>query len=108
MATNIPPHNISELSDAMLKLIKSPDISDEKLNEIVPGPDFPTGGIVVEDPQTILDIYKTGKGAIRIRGEWEEEKLDKGAWQIVITSIPYQVQKSKLIEKIADLITLKI
>ena len=107
MATNIPPHNISELSDAMLKLIKSPNISDEKLNEIVPGPDFPTGGMVVEDPQTILDIYKTGKGAIRIRGEWEEEKLDKGAWQIVITSIPYQVQKSKLIEKIADLITLK-
>ncbi len=105
MATNIPPHNISELSEAMLKLIASPDISEEKLSDIIPGPDFPTGGIIVEDPETITAIHKIGRGAIRLRGEWEKENLDKGAWQIVIKSIPYQVQKSRLIEKIADLIS---
>ena len=107
MATNIPPHNLSELSDAMLKLIESPDTSDEEIQKIIPGPDFPTGGMIVENAETIVDIYKTGRGSIRVRGEWEKEHIGKGVWQIVVKSIPYQVQKSKLIEKIADLITLK-
>ena len=107
MATNIPPHNLSELSDAMLKLIESPDTSDEEIQKIIPGPDFPTGGMIVENAETIVDIYKTGRGSIRVRGEWEKEYIGKGVWQIVVKSIPYQVQKSKLIEKIADLITLK-
>ena len=107
MATNIPPHNLSELSDAMLKLIESPDTSDEEIQKIIPGPDFPTGGMIVESAETIVDIYKTGRGSIRVRGQWEKEHIGKGVWQIVVKSIPYQVQKSKLIEKIADLITLK-
>ena len=107
MATNIPPHNLSELSDAMLKLIESPDTSDEEIQKIIPGPDFPTGGMIVESAETIVDIYKTGRGSIRVRGQWEKEHIGKGVWQIVVKSIPYQVQKSKLIEKIADLITEK-
>jgi topoisomerase-4 subunit A len=107
MATNIPPHNIGELCDAALHLIKAPNARDETLLEYVPGPDFPTGGIIVEPSENILNAYRTGRGAIRLRARWEVEELPRGMWQIIVTEIPYQVQKSKLIEKIAELIQLK-
>ena len=107
MATNIPPHNLGELCDAALHLIKAPNTRDETLLEYVPGPDFPTGGIIVEPRENILEAYRTGRGAIRLRARWEIEELPRGMWQVVVTEIPYQVQKSKLIEKIAELIQLK-
>lgn len=105
MATNIPPHNILELCDALLYLIKSPNASIETLLKYVKGPDFPTGGVLVEDEETILKAYQTGRGSLRIRARWEEEKLSHGMYRIIITEIPYAVPKAKLIEKIADLIT---
>ena len=107
MATNIPPHNIGELCNAALHLIKSPNARDETLMEYVPGPDFPTGGILVEPRENMLEAYRTGRGALRLRARWSVEELPRGQWQIVVTEIPYQVQKSKLIEKIADLIQSK-
>ncbi|MCD1628206.1 DNA topoisomerase IV subunit A [Seohaeicola saemankumensis] len=107
MATNIPPHNIEELVGACLHLIKTPDARDETLLQYVPGPDFPTGGVIVEPPENIAEAYRTGRGAFRLRCKWEIEDLGRGQWQIVITEIPYQVQKSKLIEKIAELIQTK-
>lgn len=107
MATNIPPHNIAELCDACLHLIKTPDARDDTLLNFVPGPDFPTGGVIVEPPENIANAYRTGRGSFRLRCTWEVEKLDRGQWQIVVTEIPYQVQKSKLIEKIAELIQTK-
>ena len=107
MATNIPPHNIAELVDACLHLIKTPDARDDTLLNFVPGPDFPTGGIIVEPPENIANAYRTGRGSFRLRCRWEVEDLGRGQWQIVITEIPYQVQKSKLIEKIAEVIHLK-
>ncbi len=107
MATNIPPHNIGELCDACLHLIKTPDARDDTLLNYVPGPDFPTGGIIVEPPDNIARAYRTGRGSFRLRCKWEIEKLDRGQWQIVVTEIPYQVQKSKLVEKIAELLQTK-
>lgn len=107
MATNIPPHNIEELINACLHLIKSPNARDETLLEHVPGPDFPTGGVIVEPPESILESYRTGRGSFRLRCRYETEDLGRGQWQIVVTEIPYQVQKSKLIEKIAELIQTK-
>ena len=107
MATNIPPHNIAELCDACLHLIKTPDARDDTLLNYVPGPDFPTGGIIVESPENIRNAYATGRGSFRLRAKWEVEDLGRGQWQVVITEIPYQVQKSKLIEKIAELINSK-
>lgn len=107
MATSIPPHNASELCDALLQLIKHPNTKIEKLVEFVPGPDFPTGGVLVEPKENILKAYETGKGAFRIRAKWEKEELSHGQYQIIITEIPYQVQKSRLIEKIADLFKAK-
>ena len=104
MATSIPPHNVSELCEASLHLIKNPDCSDEKLLDLMPGPDFPTGGIIVEEKAQILEAYRTGRGGFRVRAKWEIEQLNRGAWQIIVTEIPYQVQKSRLIERIADLI----
>ncbi|MDA8870275.1 DNA topoisomerase IV subunit A [Rhizobiaceae bacterium] len=104
MATNIPPHNVEELCDAALHLIKHPNASFEKLAELVPGPDFPTGGIVVESRESMLESYRTGRGGFRLRARWEKEDLGRGQWQIVITEIPYQVQKTKLIEKTAELL----
>ncbi|KAJ53953.1 DNA topoisomerase IV subunit A [Actibacterium mucosum KCTC 23349] len=104
MATNIPPHNIEELINACLHLIKAPNARDETLLEHVPGPDFPTGGVIVEPPESILETYRTGRGSFRLRSKWITEDLGRGQWQIVVTEIPFQVQKSKLIEKIADLI----
>ena len=107
MATNIPPHNIVELIDACLHLIKTPDARDDTLLNYVPGPDFPTGGVIVEPRENIANAYKTGRGSFRLRSKWEVEDLGRGQWQIVVTEIPYQVQKSKLIEKIAELIQTK-
>lgn len=107
MATNIPPHNISELCDACIHLIKTPDARDDTLLNYVPGPDFPTGGVIVEPPENIATAYRTGRGSFRLRCRWEVEDLGRGQWQIVVTEIPYQVQKSKLIEKIAELIQTK-
>jgi topoisomerase IV subunit A len=107
MATNIPPHNIGELCDAALHLIKAPNARDETLLEHVPAPDFPTGGTIVEPRENILNAYRTGRGSIRLRARWQIEELPRGQWQIIVTEIPYQVAKSKLIEKIAELIQLK-
>ncbi|SNZ07330.1 DNA topoisomerase IV subunit A [Cohaesibacter gelatinilyticus] len=104
MATAIPPHNVSELCEAALQLIKDPETSDEKLVELVPGPDFPTGGMIVESREQILDAYKSGRGGFRLRAKWHKEPLARGAYNIVVTEIPYQVQKSRLIERIAELI----
>ena len=107
MATNIPPHNIAELCEACLHLIKQPEARDDTLLKYIPGPDFPTGGVIVEKPDAIAEAYRTGRGAIRLRCRWEIEDLGRGQWQIVVTEIPYQVQKSKLIEKIAEVIQTK-
>ncbi|CVI55664.1 DNA topoisomerase IV subunit A [Agrobacterium leguminum] len=104
MATSIPPHNAHELCDAALHLIKHPDATVEKLVEFIPGPDLPTGGVIVESRENILDAYKTGRGGFRVRAKWEMEDLGRGGYQIVITEIPFQVQKSRLIEKIAELL----
>lgn len=107
MATSIPPHNAGELCDALIYLIKHPDATVEKLVEFIPGPDFPTGGTLVEPHENIKRAYETGRGSFRLRAKWEKEELSHGMYQIVITEIPYQVQKSKIIEKIADLMKLK-
>ncbi|MGD9669672.1 MAG: DNA topoisomerase IV subunit A [Hyphomicrobiaceae bacterium] len=104
MATNVPPHNADELCAALLHLIKHPNATVEKLVDFVPGPDFPTGGVIVDSREQIVEAYKTGRGSFRIRAKWEKEDLGRGGYQIVITEIPYQVQKSKLIEKIAELL----
>jgi topoisomerase IV subunit A len=107
MATNIPPHNIPELIDACLHLIKTPDARDDTLLQYVPGPDFPTGGVLVEPAENIAQAYKSGRGSFRLRCKWEQEDLGRGSWQIIVTEIPYQVQKSKLIEKLAEVIQTK-
>jgi topoisomerase-4 subunit A len=107
MATNIPPHNLDELVDACEALIDRPDIDDAALVDLVPGPDFPTGGVIVEPRASVLESYRTGRGSFRLRARWEREDLPRGAWQIVVTEIPYQVAKSKLIEKLAEVIQAK-
>lgn len=107
MATNIPPHNVGELCDAALYLIKHPNAGIEKIVDFIPGPDLPTGGIIVEKRDSIIETYTTGRGAFRVRSRWHVEKLPRGGWQIIVTEIPYQVQKSRLIEKIADLMMAK-
>jgi len=104
MATNIPPHNVGEICDALRYLIKHPKASIDKLVEFIPGPDFPTGGILVEPGDAIVEAYRTGRGGFRLRARWEVEKLSHGAYQVVVTEIPFQVQKSRLIEKIAELL----
>jgi topoisomerase-4 subunit A len=107
MATNIPPHNLHELIDACQHMIRHPEVTASDLMAFVPGPDFPTGGVLVEPRENILDAYSTGRGAFRLRARWQAEDLGRGTWQIVVTEIPYQVQKSKLIERLAELIQLK-
>ena len=104
MATNIPPHNLHEVVDACLHLIKTPDARDDTLATLIKGPDFPTGGVLVESADSIAETYRTGRGAFRLRARWTQEDLGRGLWQIVVTEIPYQVQKSKLIERLAELI----
>ena len=107
MATNIPPHNAAELCDAALHLIKFPNAGIEKLVEFVQGPDLPTGGIIIEPRDNILDAYKTGRGGFRTRARWHKEDTGRGGYVIIITEIPYQVQKARLIEKIAELLIAK-
>ena len=104
MATSIPPHNAAELCDAALHLIEHPNATVEKLVGMVPGPDFPTGGTIVDDRASIVEAYATGRGGFRVRARWEKEERGRGAWVIAVTEIPYQVQKSRLIEKIAELL----
>lgn len=103
MATNIPPHNVAELCEAM-ELMLEKDVSIEELVKIVRGPDFPTGGILVESHDSIVESYRTGRGSFRTRARWVKEDLKQNTWQIIITEIPYQVQKAKLVEQIANLI----
>jgi len=122
MATNIPPHNVGELTDGMQVLIearltdhKNSDteraaynaVTTSKLMNSIQGPDFPTGGQIVEPRDNMIEAYETGRGSFRVRSRWEKEELSRGAYQLVVTEIPYQVQKSKLIERIADLISEK-
>jgi topoisomerase IV subunit A len=107
MATSIPPHNAAELIDACLKLIEQPDASLDEILSIIPGPDFPTGGICVEPPEAIRSAYETGRGGFRVRARWHKEPLANGMWQIVVTEVPYQVAKAKLVEKLAELVDAK-
>ena len=104
MATSVPPHNVEELCTAALHLIKHPNAHIEKLVEFIPGPDFPTGGVIVEPREAILEAYKSGRGGFRLRARWEKEEGGRGTYQIVVTEVPYQVQKAKLVERIAELI----
>ena len=104
MATSIPPHNAHEICLAALKLIENPETTVEEIVQLVPGPDFPTGGVIVETRSSILESYRTGRGGFRVRARWAVEPLERGMWQVVVTEIPYQVAKSRLIEKLADLI----
>ncbi|PZX44663.1 DNA topoisomerase IV subunit A [Roseinatronobacter thiooxidans] len=104
MATNIPPHNLDELIEGCLALITTPDLPDEDLVKLIPGPDFPTGGVVVEPREQILNAYKTGRGSFRLRARWQVEDLGRGQWQVIVTEIPFQVPKSRLIEKLAEVI----
>ena len=107
MATNIPPHNVGELCDAALHLIKFPRATADKLVDLVPGPDLPTGGVIVETREQIVEAYKTGRGAFRLRAYWEQEDTSRGGYQIVITEIPYQVPKARLVARIAELLLQK-
>ena len=104
MATSIPPHNVAEICDAALHLIKTPGASVDKLAQFVVGPDFPTGGIIIDKRDDIIEAYRTGRGGFKVRARWQKEELARGGWQIVVTEIPYLVQKSKLIERIAELL----
>ncbi len=104
MATNIPPHNLDELIEGCLALIKEPALPHDALMALIPGPDFPTGGVVVEPREAIARAYAEGRGGIRLRARWHVEDLARGQWQVVVTEIPYQVQKSRLIEKLAEVI----
>ena len=104
MATSIPSHNVAEICDAALHLIKTPKARIETLMQYVKGPDLPTGGIIIESKESMLDAYTTGKGGFRVRSRWHVEDTGRGTYQIIVTEIPYQVQKSRLIEKLADLI----
>ena len=107
MATSIPPHNILELSDALLHLIKFPNAGHDKIATFVKGPDLPTGGVLVESPESIAESYRTGRGSFRVRADWMTEKEKGGGWKIIVTAIPYQVQKSRLIEKMAEMLNAK-
>jgi topoisomerase IV subunit A len=104
MATSIPPHNAAELCDAALHLIDHPNAKSRNLVKYVPGPDFPTGGVIVDPPGDIAEAYVTGRGSFRVRARWDKEDAGRGTWQVVITEIPWLVQKSRLVEKIAELL----
>src|SRR5690242_8726234 len=107
MATSIPPHNVAELCEAALALIAKPNSTVAELVHHVPGPDFPTGGVLVEPHNSILESYSTGRGSFRLRARWHKEDKGRGVYQLVVTEIPYGVQKSKLIEKVAELLLAK-
>src|SRR5918993_4364855 len=104
MATSIPPHNAAELCDAALYLISHPKATTDQLLNFVPGPDFPTGGVIVEPKESIAEAYRTGRGSFRVRARWRQENVGRGTWNVVVTEIPYAVPKSRLIEKIAELL----
>jgi len=104
MATSIPPHNASEVCAAAIHLIRHPDATAADLLAHMPGPDFPTGGVLVEDAAALLSAYETGRGGFRVRAKWAVERGKHGQWQIVVTEIPYQVQKARLVEQIAQLL----
>jgi topoisomerase-4 subunit A len=104
MATSIPPHNVAELCDAALHLIEQPKARTRTLLKYVLGPDFPTGGLVVDPPEVIAEAYATGRGSFRLRARWKTEDTGRGTYQIVVTEIPWQVQKMRLVERIAELI----
>jgi topoisomerase IV subunit A len=104
MATSVPPHNILELCDALAHLVRKPRATIAELVELVPGPDFPTGGVLIEDRETIQKAYEQGRGSFRVRARWDTEKLSHGLYQVVVTEIPFQVPKSRLIERIATLL----
>lgn len=103
MATNIPPHNLDEICGALQHIIKHPDCTVKSLMRYVKGPDFPTGASLIESEEDMLKSYSTGRGSFRIRSKWEKEDLQRGQYRIVVTEIPYQVSKSRLIEKLVDL-----
>jgi topoisomerase-4 subunit A len=105
MATSIPPHNAAELCDAALYLVKHPEASSDQLMTFVQGPDFPTGGIIIESRESMGETYRTGRGGFRVRARWHKEDLPRGGWVVVVTEIPWLVPKSRLIEKIAELLT---
>jgi topoisomerase IV subunit A len=107
MATSIPPHNVAELCDAALYLIEQPKARTRTLLKYVPGPDFPTGGLVVDPPEVIAEAYASGRGSFRVRARWKIEDTGRGTYQVVVTEIPWQVQKMRLIERIAELINEK-
>jgi topoisomerase-4 subunit A len=107
MATSVPPHNVAELLDAALYLIAHPDAPVEALMNFVPAPDFPTGGVLIDDKAIIAEVFRTGRGGLRLRARWEKEDLGRGGWVAVVTEIPYGVQKSRLIEALAELINEK-
>jgi topoisomerase-4 subunit A len=107
MATSIPPHNIAELCDAALHLIDQPKARTRTLLKFVPGPDFPTGGVVVDPPEAIAEAYTTGRGSFRVRARWKTEDTGRGTYQVIVTEIPWQVQKMRLIERIAELMNEK-
>ena len=107
MATSIPPHNAAELCEAALHLIDKPDAKSKSLLKWVKGPDFPTGGIVVDSKEAITEAYVTGRGSFRVRSKWNQEEGARGTWVVVITEIPWLVQKSRLVEKIAELLNEK-
>ena len=107
MATSIPPHNAAELCDAALHLIDKPDAKSKSLLKWVKGPDFPTGGIIVDSKESIAEAYMTGRGSFRTRAKWTQEEGARGTWVVVITEIPWLVQKSRLVEKIAELLNEK-
>jgi topoisomerase-4 subunit A len=107
MATSIPPHNAGELCDAALYLVQNPQATTADLLQFVPGPDFPTGGVLIEDPAAVRQAYETGRGGFRVRAKWAVEQGRFGTWSVVVTEIPYQVQKTRLIEQLAELLELK-
>src|SRR5438034_4444586 len=107
MATSIPPHNAAELCDAALHLIDKPDAKSKSLLKWVKGPDFPAGGIIVDSKESIAEAYMTGRGSFRTRAKWTQEEGARGTWVVVITEIPWLVQKSRLVEKIAELLNEK-
>ncbi len=104
MATSIPPHNVAEICDAALYLIAHPKATSEQLMTFVPGPDFPTGGVIIESRASMVETYRTGRGSFRVRARWTKEETGRGTWVAVVTEIPYLIPKARLIEKIADLV----
>jgi topoisomerase IV subunit A len=107
MATNIPPHNVAELIDASVFLIDNAKATTDELLKFLPGPDFPTGGIVVESPESIRESYETGRGGFRVRARWHTEDLGRGQWRVIVTEIPHLVQKTKLLEQLAEVLESK-